>query len=210
MWQLLKSEFRYSAWRSMALLWILPGFYLYSRWSGSQSWYAVPSILTVAVAVQIIIERKIERKDRQHVSLPLSLAAIATVRLSLVLLPAFVLFSLYLLSRLLIAGSLPPWEQGGLDLLMFFGLTVLGFSVYFLQRDVFTTFFKRKKGKDVDIIILLAILLCLILGFPLTIAIIYKERIVSAENIIILLFILGLSLLYPTIISFKQRKSFLE
>jgi len=209
MWNLIKSEFRYNRVKMLSQLLIIPAYSLYIMWSSSKSWFGIPSILTVALAVQIVIDRNLEKRERQNILLPLACKNIAYVRILLILLPGIVVFSAYIVIRLIIAHNLPSWEYGGIDLLMFAGLFLLGFSIYFIQRDLSYMKTKKVRRAENDVIILLVLLVIMILGIPLTIAVSYNE-VVDAESLISVLSILGLLLLYPTVVTFYRRKSYLE
>ncbi len=188
----------------------IPAFYLYSTISGSQSWFVIPCVMTVAMVIQILIERSKERRERLLILLPISVQRIGLVRLLILLTPCFSLYGLYLIIHFAMNRSLPHWHQGGLDMVMFFGLTLLGFSIYFFQRDLLSSFFRKDSHIGVDAIILLVLCAIIIYGTPLTLAILYHGEIHVAEPLIWFLLISGILLLYPTVLTFKRRRTFLE
>lgn len=210
MTNLIKAEIDYYKYRILTLFWIVPAFYLFATMRHSDNWFVLPCIMAVAIVIQILIDRNIEKRERLHILLPLSVHRLAMVRLMILLLPCLCLYGIYLIIHLLMTRGLPSWNDGGFDLIMFFGLSLLGFSIYFIQRDLLSAVFRADARLGIDAIILIALCAAIIYGIPIGLAIHYKTKIGSAEPEIAILFICGILFLYPTVVTFARRKSYLE
>lgn len=207
---LIKAEIDYYKYRILTLFWIIPAFYLYAMIRDSDSWFVLPCIMSVAIAIQILIDRNIEKREHLHVILPISVRRIAMTRLLTLLMFCVSLYGVYLIIHLLVTRSLPPWNDGGFDLIMFFGLSLLGFSMYFVQRDLLSAIFRADARSGIDAIILIVLCATIIYGVPIGLTIHYKTKIDTAKPVIAILFICSILLLYPSVVTFAQRKSYLE
>jgi len=210
MWALIKSDFEYCKYRTLTSLWIIPGYYIYSVTSGQQSWFVVPSILSVSVVIQVLIERNMEKRERLHILLPVPIRGIGFSRLAILLFPFVGIIGLYLILQATLGGGLPPWTDGGIDLVMFFGLGLLAFSFYFLLRDLLLYSLKHMEQSGIDAIFMLITARIVIFGIAVALTILFKKNPMAHQALILLLFFVGLNLLYPTLWSFARRKSYLE
>ena len=207
MWRLLRTEFEYNLLRTVGIFWIIPGFYLYTLLSSSASWFIVPILISVSIIIQIHITRMIEKRERQHVIIPVPTRMIGWARFFMVLIPVIVLIFVYLLIHLSVTEDLPSWGKGGFDLVMFSGLILMGFSISFIQQDLFHT---RKNKSAMDSIILMIIIFSIVYGIPLILAILIKKQVLLSTPIVISFLITGLLLSFPAVRTFNRRKSYLE
>lgn len=210
MGSVIRAEIDYHKYRLLMLIWIIPGFYLYATMSGSESWFVIPCIMAVAMVIQILIDGNIEKRERFYVLLPISIGRIAMTRLFMLLIPCLVLYGVYLIIHLLVFRSLISWNNGGLDLMMFFGLSLCGFSIYFLQRDLLSSVMRGDTRTGIDAINLIVLCAVIIYGIPILLALLYQREIINARSLIFLIFFCGILLLYPTVFTFARRKSYLE
>jgi len=207
MWRLLHAEFKYNLFRILGIFWIIPGYYLYTLLSPSASWFIVPILLSVSIIIQIHITRIIEKRERQHMIIPVPTRMIGWARFFMVLIPVIGLIFVYLLIHLSITEDLPSWGKGGFDLVMFSGLILMGFSISFIQQDLFHT---RKNKSAMDSIILMIIIFSIVYGIPLILAILINKQVLLSTPIVISFLITGLLLSFPAVRTFNRRKSYLE
>ena len=208
MWTIMMAEMKYHIHRLALILFLVPGFYLYAIYSGSQSWFIIPVIASIVVFVQVAVVRENERIERFHALLPLPPARIAAARILSSFLTVVLIYVLYFSLSLSINKLSITWTQGGNELLMFFGLSVMSYSVYIIQKDVLVG-----RGKSLRIIldkvVLFLSLVVFINGIPLMFALTIGDRGIP----IVFHFIIiggGLGLMAMTLVSYQRRISYLR
>lgn len=211
MWRAFISEFDYLKMSLSFLLFIIPGFYAFSVWSGkSGAWFVVPSVLTVSLLMQVFINRSLEKRDRQFLLLPISVRRLGVVRLGLVLIPAVAVHFGYILIDFILDGRLLGWHQGGVDELMFFSLTLIGFSAYFMLSDLIFASFRGDSHIGFDVVGLLIVIALIVMGIPITLAVLQKSRPIPWDGIIFGFLAVGLLLLSMTVLTYTRRRTYLE
>lgn len=208
MWQIVKAEFEYMA--KMIFLvagFIIPGALIYIRISPTAGISTMLLPLTVATIFQPLIMRSIEKRERQQVLLPLPIRRIATARLLLVVLPTVFYYGLYLILYLVFKFFSPLWFHDIFDLMMFFGLILFGFSLYLILRDMLISNFVNYRPAEFDAGILVVVCSLIFLAVPLALA---TQWGISGNILRVLCFFSGFVLLYPVVLSFTRRKSYLE
>jgi hypothetical protein len=208
MWQIVKAEFEYMF--KMILLvagFIIPGALLYMRVSPTAGISAMLLPLTAATIFQPLIMRSIEKRERQQVLLPLPIRRIAAARLLLVVVPTLLYYGLYMILHLSFKHFSPLWFHDIFDVLMFFGLILFGFSLYLILRDLLISNFSHYKPAEFDAGVLVIIVSIIFLGIPIALA---TQWGISGNILRILCFFAGFVLLYPVVLSFTKRKTYLE
>lgn len=208
MWHIFKAEFRY-VYKNILLMagFIIPGALFYFQISDTAGVSNVLSPLTIATILQFIIFRSIEKRDRQSVLLPFSIRQIAIARILLFLIPCFSLYGLYFILHLVFKDFSPRWNHDIYDLMMFFGLTLVGSSIYFIQHDLIFSFLQKNKNPELDISVLIVLIAVVCLGIPLALAPVlgYTGNLLRG-----FCFISGLVFIYPAVTIFERRKSYIE
>lgn len=82
--------------------------------------------------------RNKENRERQHIRLPLSIKKIALARIFMIIIPCLGFIGFYSLIYSLLAGPIDH-----IRLLISFSMILLGFSIYFIIRDLFLSFFRK-------------------------------------------------------------------
>jgi hypothetical protein len=208
MWNICKAEFRYVAFYIILVSVCITGgflFYFRIKESGTVSGMLFP--LTVAIILQLLMHRSIEKRDRQIAVLPLSIRHISLARIGLFLVPVMLLHIVYMIFYLIFKSENPRWSHDFYDVLMFFGLALLGSSLYFIQHDLLYTFSVRKRNPEIDIIILIILLTALFLAIPLALAPVWG---VTGNMLRLLCFLAGLASLYPAVMAYERRRSYVE
>ncbi|MFQ5628895.1 MAG: hypothetical protein ACE5I1_09050 [bacterium] len=208
MWRLIKTEFHYSNKNIMLVLALLiPGALLYMNASPKTGMNSMLFPLVTATIFQLLVFRSMEKRDRKYVLLPLSIRQLAAVRLSLFLIPCLGFYGVYLILQLIFKDAGPRWQHDIYDEMMFFGLILLGFSVYFILHDLYASYSRRAQKTETDLVMMIVLVVAIMLGIPLTLASIWGD----GGNILrTLCFAMGLAFLYPAIVAFERRKSYLE
>jgi hypothetical protein len=186
---------------------IIPGALLYLQVSSTAGISAMLFPLTVATIFQPLIMRSIEKRERQQILLPLSIRQIAAARLLLVVVPALFYYGLYMILHLIFIHFSPLWSHDIFDLLMFFGLILFGFSLYLILHDLLISKFSQYKPAEFDAGILVGVIAIILLGVPLILAI---QHGIPGNLLRIMCFFAGFVLLYPVMLSFMKRKTYLE
>lgn len=210
MWEIIRTEFRYVYKMNLLLAGvIIPGSLLYMSGSPTAGISVMLFPLSAGIILQLMIYRAIEKRERQQVLLPLSIRQLALARTGLVIGPTLAVYGIYLFLWAVFKDFNPAWwRQDILDLFMFFGLLLVGFSVYLILRDLFLSHIKNYRASELDIIILMVIILAVLLGIPLALANPRSTLIINSLRI--LCFVCGLVILYPATVSFIRRKSYRE
>jgi hypothetical protein len=210
MWQLFRAEMDYFKKRFYSVLLIIPGFCIYTLASNSKSWFILPSIIIVVVLTQMFIGRIQEKRDRQHAILPVSAEQIARVRALIVMIPIAVVHLISLALHFSIAGRLFTWENGGADLVLFTGLILCGFSLYFILKDRVLPILKVKSSSELDTPFFLITVFAVIFVLPLTIVMITYHNLQNNVGLILSFLLVGLHLIFMTGKTYVKRRSYLE
>lgn len=208
MWKIVKAEFQYMS--KLILLvagLIIPGTLIYLRISPTAGISAMLFPLTVATIFQPLIMRSIEKRVRQQVQLPLSIRSIATARLLLVLVPALFYYGLYMILHLIFIRFSPLWSHDIFDILMFFGLILFGFSLYLILHDLLVSKFSQYKPAEFDAGVLVVVISLIVLGIPMSLAF---QHGITGNLLRVMCFFAGFVILYPVVLSFTKRKTYLE
>lgn len=207
---LLWTELNYQKSRLLGIAWVIPGFYLYTLRSHSQSWYLLPTIMTIAICVRLTIEKNLEKRIRHLSVLPISPARIAKQRILLIGFPWLIFHGLFLICHLIFTRTIPSWQEGGMEIIMFTGLFILGISLYLFQRDFMSVVLRTENKFGIDSLILLGLIAITVYGIPLSYYFIAKGKIVSNWILITGVNVIGIILICLTIFSFACRRSYLE
>ncbi len=207
---LLLTELNYQKSRILGVTWVIPGFYLYTMVSQSQSWYLLPTIMTIAIAVQLTIEQNFEKRIRRLSLLPISPKQIAKRCLLVIGVPWLGFHVLFFIFYVAATRSFLTWNQGGLEIFTFTGLFLLGISLYFFQRDFISFSLNSEERIGVDALVLIGIIALIVYGLPIAYYFLLRRKMVSSWTLIAGVDVLGLILIFLTIPSFKRRRTFLE
>lgn len=209
MWPIIKAEFHYNLRVIVVMImFIIPAAFFYVRTSPSAGMSTMLLPLSAGVILQIFVVRSIEKRERLNVLLPTSIGQIAIMRVSLIFLPLLFFHVLYLVMHLAFRNKSSLWLHDTSDLVMFFGLILLGFSVYLILHDAFLSIFRNQKVAEFDILILIAMMALIFLGIPLAFATIWKNP--STGFLQKLCLLGGVLSLFPAVYGFRRRKSYLE
>ncbi|MFQ5633584.1 MAG: hypothetical protein ACE5I1_32875, partial [bacterium] len=198
MWRLIKTEFHYSNKNiALVLTFIIPGALLYMRSSPTTGTSAMLFPLVTATIFQLLVFRSMEKRDRKYALLPLSIRQLAAVRLSLFLIPCLGFYGVYIILQLIFKDAGPRWQHDIYDEMMFFGLILFGFSVYFILHDLYASFSRRAQKAETDLIVMIVLVVAIMLGVPLSLASIWGD---GGNLLRTLCFAMGLAFLYPAIV----------
>ncbi|MEJ2635622.1 MAG: hypothetical protein P8184_10055 [Calditrichia bacterium] len=209
MWNIIFAEFRYTYKLALVLAgFIIPAALFYIQTSPTAGISSMLFPLCAATILQLLIFRSMEKRERQNILLPLSVHRIALARVSLIVLPAVFFYGIYFFLRLLFGDTGSIWHHDPFDMMMFFGLVLLGFSVFLILHDLFVSIFKNYKAAEFDVVVLLVIISGVLLGIPLALAVAWKNP--SLKMLQVFCFIAGFVFLYPAVFSFERRRSYME
>lgn len=184
------------------------GFLVYQRISadtGNLSLMLFP--LTVATILQLIIHRSMEKRDRQLATVPLAIRQIALARILLYAAPCGLFYGIYFAYNLF-SRIFNPFSGGDLyDKLMFSGMVLFGFSMYFILHDLAVSFSRKGLGLEGDLIAMIVLVVFALLIIPLMIAPLDG---ITAQTLQMICFVSGILSLYPAKVAFERRKSYLR
>jgi hypothetical protein len=204
--QIVKAEFLYSfrGFLVLAVL-IIPGCLIYSWTSETAGLNGMLLPLTVGSILQPVVLRTIEHRDRQHILLPQTCRKIALARLLVIATPVVVFYTLYLISHFLFRSLSTEWNHDAFDLMMFSGLVLLGFSVYFLQQDSQSILGQRTRRVEFQMALLIVVIVAAYVAIPIALAPIFGP---TGNLLRVLCFILGITIPYLMVMTFIRRRSY--
>ncbi|MFQ5753056.1 MAG: hypothetical protein ACE5HI_13780 [bacterium] len=208
MWRIFRAELLY-VYKNIALVFaiIIPGGLYYFKISDTAGVEHIIFPLTIATIFQFVIFRIIEKRNRVNILLPLSIRQIAFARVFLYLVPCSVFYGLYFILFFLFRNIYPRWEHDIYDVLMFLGLTLFGCSAYYIQSDLATSLSNKVKNVELDVVVFIILISAIILGIPLALAGLLGT---TGDALRVACFLTGWVFLYPTVVTFEKRKSYLE
>jgi hypothetical protein len=139
--------------------------------------------------------------------LPLDVREVAKARILLYTVPASAIYGIYFLLNIIFRDGSRLWVFDIFDILMFFGLILLSSSAILIQNDVFVVKLNKRLNPELDIFIIILFLSIVFIGIPLLLAPIWHW---FGNVLRVLCFIAGLASLYPTILTYGRRRSYLE
>lgn len=207
MWQVIKTELRYTGlMTSFVAGLIIPAVVLYLQATESRNISVVLLPLVVAASLNPFVFRSLERRERQQILLPVSIARLGIARLFSFLVPAVVVYSSYLILYQLFKHD-PLWQEDMFDLAMFFGLILLGFSAFLIVRDISINWFEKYRAAEFDVVLLITVVSVILLAIPLILTQVHGH---ASDILRIACLVSGVLSLYPAVTSFTRRRSFLD
>ncbi len=142
MWSIIKSEIIYQGSKSIFILTLALPFiiFLNSRYEGISNFWAI--WLIFAIIQNWLSFRNKGKRDYKINQLPLSLKTIAWSRILIVFFYSIIVTVIYNITLIFFFKTKPDFV---FSVLMPVGIILSGFSFYFILRDTFLNFF-RKKG----------------------------------------------------------------
>lgn len=222
--RMMRAEFSYSQFSFLGLLLFIPIICIVEITTEDVPGFLILLVLYLPLQVWITLRNK-ENRDFLQVRLPVANWQIAAARILLVITFSLVVVPLYKLIYILFAPEPRPYQGNPL---VYAGMIVLGFSIYFMMRDLFLVFLRKigiTKERMIMILLFIAIGLNIVgvyyfvtfsaVGAPLTYIRPFLEFLVgrsplhSGLGLIKFLLVCGLSALI-TIITYGIKKSYLE
>ncbi|MFQ5824105.1 MAG: hypothetical protein ACE5JB_08640 [bacterium] len=208
MWQIFAAEFRY-VYKNIILVVVIivPGALFYFNISETAGVDNMIFPLTIATIFQLVIFRILEKRNRHSILLPLSIRQIAIARILLYLTSCLGFYGLYFILHFIFKNLSPRWQHDIYDVMMFFGLTLFGCSVYYVLHDLLFSFSRKFKTAEFDLIVFIILITAILLGIPLALAPMWGS---TGDALRVLCFLSGFVFLYPAVVTFERRKSYLE
>ena len=208
MWRIVKAEFNYVWYLILIVVTLMvTGFHLYFRVNDHARFENILLPLSVSIILQVLIIRSIEKRDRFIVLLPVDTGVLARARVLLFFIPALALHLLYFLAYFILRDGGVRWQHDLFDVMMFFGLVLIGGSVYFIQHDIIQSRLKKRLSPELDVSIIILLITVIFLGIPLLLAPIWG---LSGNILRVTCFIAGWVSLCLAQNAFQHRRSYLE
>ncbi len=138
MWYILKAEFSYNQRHLLIMLSLIPLVCAIEILVPDVPGYLILAVLFLAILNWNILRNK-ESRDVQQARLPLPIRHVAAARILMVAGIGLGLIAVYKLIYLIVAPG--PWRYHG-NPLVFLGLMIIGFSGYFILRDLLLSLFR--------------------------------------------------------------------
>lgn len=140
MWTMVKTELDYHKKVILLFLVIIAFEFIYSEIISSSGWGYIIFMLIFFMINSIISGRMKEKRNRQHLRLPISTNQIALARALTVYLPSSCAFIALLILHFVFEINI-PFPVGKISTLI--GISILPFMLFFIFYDLYPSFFKK-------------------------------------------------------------------
>ena len=208
MFKLIKAELSYIRYQIPNAVFLLLGLSLFAVIRGFNPTNLICFILFIQFISFTYLSELKENRGFKYVQLNLSNREIALFRILLSLIGFLIIYTLGVISYLILEFPPDGFHDTLLELILFGGLGLMSFYTYLFLSDLFSVF-QNKSGFVVFNIIVLTILLFALASTAMSVRNAYNSSIDAGITLIVLVYIVAVILALISYITFQHKESHL-